>query len=637
MLENIREGSQGWIAKSILGLVILTFALAGIGTYTNSVDTSVADVNGEKISQDDFNKSYQAQRNRMAQQFGDMFDTLSADENYMANFRNGILDNLINEKLIDQSTVNMSIRVSDERIKTTIRTMTEFQVDGVFDNNRYLAMINQAGFYQSSDFRDYLRVEMTRRQLTQGLVASEFNLPYQENLMSALKNQKRNVRYATINAEQFKTGIELSDDEINQYYLANQARFENQEKVKLNYIVLDVNDIAKTIEVNDDDVKTYYQENIASYREDEQRRVAHVLVEFGDDEVAAKVTAEALLARINAGEDFATLAKESSDDTFSGENGGDLDWIERGAMGDGFDEGAFALTDINSVSGVVESEFGFHIIKLTDLKAEKIQAFADVKEDLQLKVSESKAQDKFFELQQEMARLSFEYPDSLYDAANAIDVKVISTDWLSKFGNVAPFNNPKVIEAAFSDLVLQENLNSDIIEVSDTLAIVIRLEEYQPAEVKPLSEVTAQIRETLIAEKATEKALTTADSLLVSFKAGNDIVEQLAEVNAVFVEKTDVTRSGGDIAANLSREAFKLPHPSEDMISATTVTLNNGDLALLEVQAVITSDVEKAVDPRMAQQQTQQLAQSAYQSFVEALKVDAEITRKVITAPASQF
>ena len=207
MLENIREGSQGWVAKSILGLVILTFALAGIGSYTNSVDSSVADVNGEKISQDAFNKAYQAQRNRMAQQFGDMFETLSADANYMANFRNGVLDNLINEKLIDQSTVNMSIRVSDDRIKTTIREMTEFQVDGVFDNNRYLALINQAGFYQSSDFRDYLRVEMTRRQLTQAVLASEFNLPYQEKLMNALQDQKRNVRFATIKAEQFKAGI----------------------------------------------------------------------------------------------------------------------------------------------------------------------------------------------------------------------------------------------------------------------------------------------------------------------------------------------------------------------------------------------------------------------------------------------
>ena len=637
MLENIREGSQGWVAKSILGLVILTFALAGIGSYTNSVDSSVADVNGEKISQDAFNKAYQAHRNRMAQQFGDMFETLSADENYMANFRNGVLDNLINEKLIDQSTVNMSIRVSDDRIKTTIREMTEFQVDGVFDNNRYLALINQAGFYQSSDFRDYLRVEMTRRQLTQAVLASEFNLPYQEKLMNALQDQKRNVRFAMIKAEQFKAGIELTDDEINQYYLANQARFENQEKVKLNYITLDVTDIAKTVEVTDADVKAYYEENMASFRKDEQRRVAHILIEFNDDEAAAKSKIEALLVRINAGEDFATIAKESSEDTFSGENGGDLDWIERGAMGDAFDEGAFALTEVNSVSDVVQTDFGFHLIKLTDLKAEQVQVFDDVKDELQAKVSNEKAQDKFFELQQEMARLSFESPDSLDEAADAINAKVVTTDWLSKFGNVAPFNNPKAIEAAFSDLVLQENLNSDIIEVSDTLSIVIRLEEYQPAEVKPLTEVSAQISESLIAQKSTEKAQTTADSLLVSFKAGNDIVDQLTAINAEFVEKTDVARSGSDLDVSLSREAFKLPHPTEGMISATTVTLNNGDLALLEVQSVIASDVEKDVDPRMAQQQTQQLAQSAYQSFVEALKVDAEITRTAVAAPVSQY
>jgi peptidyl-prolyl cis-trans isomerase D len=637
MLENIREGSQGWIAKSILGLVILTFALAGIGSYTNSVDTSVADVNGIKISQSEFDKAYQTQRNRMAQQFGDMFDTLSADPSYMANFRNGVLDNLINERLIDQSTANMSIRVSDERIKDTIRTMKEFQVDGVFDNNRYLAIINQAGFFQSSDFRDYLRVEMTRRQLTQALVASEFSLPYQEKLMSALQDQKRDIRYATIKAEQFKADIKLTDDEINQYYLENQTRFENQEQVKLNYIALDVNDIAKTIAVTEADVKAYYEENMASFRQDEQRRVAHILVEFGEDEAAAKITADALLVRVNSGEDFATLAKENSADTFSGENGGDLDWIERGAMGDEFDTGAFALSEVGSVSDIVRTEFGFHIIKLTDLKAEQVQAFADVKDELKIKVSNEKAQDKFFELQQEMARLSFEFPDSLDDAAGAINATVVTTDWLSKLGNPAPFNHPKVIEAAFSDLVLHENLNSDIIEVSDTLAIVIRLEEYQAAEVKPLSEVTAQISEILITKKATEKAQTTAEALLVSFKAGNDITEQLTAVNATFVVKADVARFGGDVDANLSREAFKLPHPSEGMISATTVTLNNGDLALVEVQAVKAGNVDKAIEPRIAQQQTQQLAQSAYRSFVEALKVDATITRKALTTPVSQF
>jgi len=196
MLEDIREKSQGFTAKIILGLIILIFAVAGVGSYTNSVDTSVATVNGEAISQQSFNSAYQTQRNRMAQQFGEMFDTLSNDETYMANFRQGVLDNLINETLIDQNSQELAIRVSDERLKDTIRDMPEFQVNGAFDNDRYLAIINQAGFYQSSNFRDYLRTEMTRRQLSQALVATEFNLPYQEKLQHTLQSQTRDISYA---------------------------------------------------------------------------------------------------------------------------------------------------------------------------------------------------------------------------------------------------------------------------------------------------------------------------------------------------------------------------------------------------------------------------------------------------------
>ena len=319
MLENIREKSQGGIAKTILGLIILTFAVAGIGNYSNSVDTSVAEVNGQKITKNTFDKAYQNQRARMEQQFGQMFETLSADSNYMANFRNGVLDNLINEALINQSSMELSIRVSDERLKKTIREMPEFQIDGVFDNNRYLAIINQAGFYQSSDFRDYFRIEMARRQLSQGLVSSEFNLPYQEEMLSVLENQKRDIRFATISAEQFKSTVEVSDEEINSYYLANQTRFENQEKVKVDYLILDVNEIAKAVEVSAEDLNQYYQNNIDNYRQAEQRRVSHILIEFGDDESVAQSLIESLLTRVNQGEDFATLASAHSTDTFSGE------------------------------------------------------------------------------------------------------------------------------------------------------------------------------------------------------------------------------------------------------------------------------------------------------------------------------
>ncbi|PCH96994.1 MAG: peptidylprolyl isomerase [Gammaproteobacteria bacterium] len=637
MLEKIRESSQGLTAKIIIGLIILTFAVAGIGSYTNNVDTSVATVNGEKISQQAFNKAYQAQRSRMAQQFGEMFDTLSNDSSYMANFRQGVLDSLINEKLIDQNARDLAIRISDGSIKETIRKMPEFQVDGAFDNNRYLAMINQAGFFQSSNFRDYLRVEMARRQLSQALVATEFNLPYQETLQQNLQSQTRNIRFTTISVKQFEVGIEISEEEIKAYYQTNQIRFENKEKVQVNYIRLNVNDIAKNIETSDEEVAKYYQDNIASYTQAEQRRVSHILIEVidgdSDSESAAKIQAEAVLARLAQGEDFAALAKELSSDTFSGENGGDLEYLEPGLMEQSFDEAAFALINVGDTTELIKTSFGYHVIKLTKLKPEVVQSLVEVKTELYAKVSNDKAQDKFYEQSQEMARLSFEFPDSLEDAANEVNGKVETSSWLSRRGNAAPFDNVKVIEAAFSDLVLQDNMNSDLIEVDDNTALVLRLNKYQEANAKPIAEVEAQIRTILVAQKATEKAQNTIDELLVQFKAGNDITEQLIKNYATFTKKENVARYSADLDQSIAREAFVLPHPVEGTISASTVALSNGDLALVEVQAVNVNETE--VNPQLAQQQTSQLAQSAYKSYVDSLKVDAKIISKSIVAPTN--
>jgi peptidyl-prolyl cis-trans isomerase D len=636
MLEDIREKSQGLTAKIILGLIILTFAVAGVGSYSNSVDTSVATVNGQAISQQAFNKAYQAQRGRMAQQFGEMFDTLSNDANYMANFRQGVLDNLINETLIDQNSEALAIRVSDLRLKETIRTMPEFQVDGSFDNNRYLAIINQAGFFQSSDFRDYLRVEMTRRQLSQALVATEFNLPYQEKLQLTLQNQTRDIRFATISAQQFKAAIALTDEEVNSYYVANQARFENKEQVKVDFISLNVADIAKGINVTDDELSSYYQENLTSFTETAQRRVSHILIEFTDeDEEAAKSQAQTVLTRLEQGEDFAVLAKEVSNDTFSGENGGDLEWLEPGVMEESFDEAALALVTVGDISPLVKTSFGYHVLKLTDYKEESVQAFTDVKTELTAKLSNEQAQDKFFTLQQEMARISFEFPDSLDDAAAEVNVAIQTSPWLLRSGNSAPFDQNKVIEAAFSEMVLQDNMNSDLIEVNDSVVLVLRLNTLQEANVKPLTEVEAQIKDILVNQKATEKAQQTVDLLLADFNAGVDITAQLTALNTSFVSKEKVARYSPDVDQSISRAAFVLPHPVEAAVSASTVALSNGALALVEVTAVGVS--EAVANPNLGQQQTSQLAQSAYQSFVNSLKVGAEITRKKVVDPVSAY
>jgi peptidyl-prolyl cis-trans isomerase D len=630
MLENIRESSQGMAAKIILGLVILTFALAGIGSYTNSTDTSVADVNGEKITQQDFNKAYQSQRSNMQRQFGEMFENLAADPTYMANFRNSVVDSLINQRLVDQNSANLAIRVSDKRIKEAIFAMPEFQVDGVFDNDRYLALINQAGFYQSSDFRDYLRLEMSRRQLTQALVLSEFSLPYENTMVAQLQNQTRDIRFAPITLEQFKSLVEVSDEEINSFYQENQERFLNQEKVKVNYITLNVENIAKNIVVSDDDVKDFYEENINDFREGEERRISHILIEVDEDEAAAQEKAESILLQINEGGDFAELAKEFSSDTFSGENGGDLDWLARGSMDEVFDEQAFALTDIGSVSGVVKTEYGFHIIKLTDMKPVMTQPLTDVFDELKVRISTQKAQEEFYLLQQEMARLSYEFPDSLDDAAEAINATVETSEWLSRADNSGVFSHTKSIEAAFSDLVLEEQLNSDVIEISDSLAIVVRLNKHQAAVVKSLSEVTEPIKYNLVAEKARVEAQKIIDTLLADLQSGENITDKLTQYNSAFEVKTDVARFTADIAPRVVEKAFSLPHPVEGSISAGLTSLTNGDFALVEVQSV--KNVEATLSSDVENQQVNQLAQSAYAGYVESLKTNASITKNTIVS-----
>jgi peptidyl-prolyl cis-trans isomerase D len=635
MLTNIRENSQGAIAKIILGLVILTFAIAGVGSYTNSVDTSVAEVNGEKISQQAYNQAYQAQRRRMQQQFGEMFDTLAANKDYMENFRNGVLDNLIDEKLLDQNANELEIRVSDQQLKKTIRSMPEFQIDGVFDNNRYLAIINQAGFFQSSDFRDYLRTEIKRRQLTQAIASTAFSVPYQSKLIQKLQDQHRDIRVAKISAEQFKKTVSVSDDEIKSYYQANQARFETQEQAKVDYVTLNVNDISKGVKITDKDINAYYQDNINKYTQPEQRRIAHILIEFGDDEAAAKKKAEAILAKIKQGDDFAKLAKAESADTLSGENGGDLEWLEKGTIDDAFDKVAFSLSKVGQVSGIVKSSFGYHIIKLTDLKPAKVTSLVDVHDKIAAKLAKEKAQDKFFELQQKLAEVSYEVPDNLDDAANSVNGKVETSTWLKRSGNAAPFNDKKVIDAIFSDVVLKEGLNSDVIEVNDNLAIVLRLNEYQEAKVKPLADVKAQIKAILITQKASEQAHLKAQALLTALKTNKNVVALLNELNTKFETKANIARNDSVVDRMISKAAFVLPHPVKGKVSASTVTLSNGDLAVIELQAVKAGSTKE--DVNLAKQLTSQLAQSAYQNYIDSLKAEAKIIRHKVKAPAATY
>jgi len=617
MLERIRDGSQGVVAKAILVLVILTFAFAGIGSYLGgSNEVAGAIVNGKTITAAQVEREFQQERNRLQQQFGEMFQAIANDATYMARVRQGALDRLVANELIEQTAANMGLRVGDDEIKQAIRDMKEFQTDGQFDNDRYLSLVRQSG-YRVEQFREMLRIDMTRRQLLATLVSSDFTLGNEANAIAKLEQQLRDIRFIEVNATDFLGDIEISTEEISEYYDLNSGQFMTQETLSLEYVELKVADLIAKVSVTDAQVEANYNENLSQYQTDPRRRVSHILFEFGDDEAAAKANAEAALAQLNGGADFAALAKELSTDTFSGENGGDLDWIEAGMMDAEFDKAAFALNK-GEMSKVVRAEFGFHILLITDSEEVVTKALSEVSESIKLALLNDEAKELFYELQQQLADLAFEVPENLTEAAESIESTVKSTELFSRATAPELMRSQAVMTAAFSDPVLFEDVNSDVIELTPEHHIVVRKKVHHASEIKPLTQVTSAIEERLKAQKSQELAKDKAQQYLEAWNKG----EQIAD--ATVVEKADVSRSNRDIDPAIVNAAFKLAKNSEGASNNDLVSTASGEAIVTVVAVKDAADVTDAL-ASVLQRLERSNADVTYRAFIDSLKNVSDI------------
>ncbi|WP_416305583.1 SurA N-terminal domain-containing protein [Neptunicella sp. SCSIO 80796] len=624
MLEKIREGSQGFWAKAILGLVCITFALAGVGSYLNTRgEQPVASVNGTEIGTAAFERAYENERARLESQYGDSFADLASDSGYLKQIRQSVLDRLIAETLFEQTAEQMGLRISAEQIKQRIVNMKEFQLDGKFSNDTYLAILRQVG-YQPSTFRDTMRSDMTRQQVVQALLGTDFALETEAQQVYQLQQQTRDIRYIQVPGSDFADQVEISEQEINQYYQSHIAQFDTQEKVSLDYVELKASDLQADIEVSDDEVNQYYQDNIDTYRTEGQRKVAHILIEFGDDEDASQATAEEVLSKVQAGEDFAKLAAQYSADISSAENGGELDWFSKGDMDPAFEEAAFAMTEAGQVSAVVKSSFGFHIMKLVDSKQEQVTPLAEAREQVIASLKQEKALNKLYALHQRMSEVAFEVPDNLDEVAEIAGQKIQSTELFSR--NDAPelFSQPAMLNAVFTDEIIYQGVNSEVNELGDNHLVVFRMHDHQPVRTRTVDEVTAEISDTLKATKMQQAAVEWTQTLLTQLNEGQDITAQLQDKSVQWQEQQAMPRYGSAVAPAISNEAFKLA--SEGTLSRSVIEIGGGDAALVEVQKI--NAAETADDNQLAglKQRLQSLkSQQAMSSFVEALKAQADI------------
>ena len=625
MLERIREGSQGPWAMAIIALIVLSFVFAGVSSYVSSSGSSAAaEVNGEPISQQDVERAYQAQRARLEAQFGEGISALFSDENYLRDFRMNVLDRLIADTLIEQKAKELGMRVSDKQIRDAITAMPEFQTEGSFDNERYLMLLRQNGF-QPSDFRDYMRQQMTREQLSRAVQASDFSLPEEVSLAHRLQGQTRNADYLIVDSAPFAASVELSDEEVQAFYDENISRFDTQEKVNLAYVTLAVEDLKADVSVSEEEIEQEYQDNIALYKTTEERRVSHILIEFGDDKGAAKEKAESLLAEVEQGADFAELAEANSADTFSAENGGDLDFITAGMMDPSFDEAAFAISNVGETSEVIETEFGYHIIKLTDMKPVETTPLAEVRDEIEAQLLTDKATDEFFALQSEMANLAFEVPDTLEDVAGAVNGKIKETGLVTASAVPAALNVPAVTSKMFDPDFIAEGLNSDVIELSNDKVVVIRVVGHEPQRTQALDEVRTQILAQLRARKAQEAAAEWADNVVEQVQAGESPELTIGDVTLEWQSKEAIARNSTELPRNLVDTVFTLS--TEEGNNLEVAKLGSGDVGVVRLTAVNMPEAlgEEELDS-LNQQLMTNYSQANYQSFVDSLRSAADVT-----------
>lgn len=630
MLEKIREGSKGIVAQVILGLVILTFAVSGVSSYfANNSDQSVAVVNGEEISRTKFEQSYQNERARMEQQFGEMFASLAANPDYMNNFRNSVLDRLIDETLMKQYATSMGLAVSDELIIKTIREMTEFQVDGVFNNDRYLALLRQNNL-TANQFRDMLREQFSRNQLLAGVAGSEFALPNELKQLMLLQQQSRDIEYALLKAADFAKDVEITDDKLNNFYQLNQKRFATPEQVSLQYVELKGADLAKAIAVSDADIESYYNAQQSRYQSEERRRVSHILLEAAEEDAAVKAKAEELLQQLQAGADFAELAKTQSSDTVSAEVGGDLDFITKDVMEAEFEQAAYALAKVGDLSPVVKTSFGYHIIKLTEIDAAKVKPLAEVRDAIKTTVQQEKAAEQFAELQQKLAEVSFEIADSLAEAATAVNAKVQQQALFSRATASGVFATPKLLDTVFNADFIAAGTNSDVIEIAPQHVVVVRLVEHVAEKVKSLEEVKAEVTAAVVAEESSKLAKAKAEAISAEAAKADNAAAIVTAAQLKLESAPATPRFGGSLDAEIRTKAFELAKPvAASKVSVGMTSLASGDSAVILVSKV--TEASTTAEPPLAelQQYAQQLAQSHFSAVQQALKQQADIVRKL--------
>ena len=616
MLQNIRDNSQGWIAKTIIGIIVALMAFTGIEAIFQASGNNkqdVAKVNGEEITQTELSQAVDMQRRQLMQQLGKDFDASLLDEKLL---RDAALKGLIDRKLLLQGAADSKFGFSEAALDQVILQTPEFQVDGKFNAERFDQVIRQLG-YSRMQFRQMLTQEMLIGQVRAGIAGSGFVTDAEVLAFARLEKQTRD--FATVN-------IKADPAAVKAYYDQHAKEFMTPDQVVIDYLELKKSSFFDQVSVKDDELHAAYEKETANLAE--QRRAAHILIEVNDKvtEAQAKAKIEDIQARLAKGEKFEALAKEFSQDPGSANNGGDLGFAGPGVYDPDFETALYGLKQ-DQVSAPVRTTFGWHLIKLLGVEAPEVPSFASLKDKLTRELKAQQVEQRFVEATKQLEDAAFEASD-LAQPASDLKLTVHTSAPFGREGGEGVAANRAVVTAAFSPEVLDEGANSSAIELDPETIIVLRAKEHlKPAQL-PLENVAAAIRTQMTKERASAAAKAHADELIASLRDGKTALDQPVDGQAWKVTEA-ATRGQDSIDPAVLQALFRMPKPvAKDKPTFTTVTLRDGSLVIVRLngvnEAAAPTDEEKAQYRRFL---ASRIGQQDFAAYRKQLETQADIKK----------
>lgn len=615
---------QKLLIQILLGGIALTFATWGIQSYTQfrSQNDAVATVNGIKITQREYDDALQRQQQRLRQLFGDRVDLDALDTPAT---RRALLESMIDNRLVASAAARARLAISDDTLRETILGIAAFQEDGRFTRSAYEAVLRSQGM-TPQEFESSMRYELTLQQVSNAVADSAIGSRTVAARLAKLMEEKREVSEALVAAQPFMSQVKVDPAQAKAYYDSHQDEFRVPERMRVQYVVLSGEALAATEPVSEAELKQAYEANASRYKADEQRRASHILIQVEPDakpaaREAARKKAEEILAEVRKSPgSFAELAKKYSQDPGSAEKGGDLGYFDRSMMVKPFADAVFALGKVGDISGVVKSDYGYHIIKLTGIQPGRTRTLDDVRKELTAELRKQKAARAYAEAAERFSNLVFEQADSLQAVAQRFKLKLQASDWITRAADKAPppLNNTKLINALFSDDVLVKKHNTPAVEVAPETMVAARVLEHEAASVRKFDDVKSAIEQELRRQEALKLAAKEGEAKLSKLRLG-------ADAGLKWGAPQQVTRRD---AKGLSQEALRRIVTADVSKLPAYVGADKGDAgyAIYRISKVVEPD--KKTDAQMATDVAnleRAEGQADYDAFVASLRKRADI------------